>query len=135
MSESLTDQEEVLFRQINPSWLEEDGHPSSQPFRPTPKDNNKLSVDRSALTDAASSFALFTASGLPSVAVYGVSVGEFKAETISCIPDPLQKTDAQAENPAHAYADYSSHGTNKQKNISQRLKRKALERGRLHPAP
>lgn len=72
----LTDENEVLLRQIHPTFIQ-GGQPSSQPFAPTPKDANRLSVDRSSLTTAADSHALFTGNGHASEAVYGVSVGEF----------------------------------------------------------
>ena len=62
MEDYLTDGSEVLFRQIHPTFVV-DGYPSSQPFQPTEKDDNKLSVDRSAVTDAASAFALYARNG------------------------------------------------------------------------
>ena len=81
MSVQLTDQDEILFRQIHPNFVEEDGQPSSQPFQPTEKDAGQLSVDRSSLTTAAAAFALFTSDGHASVAVYGLSVAEFGVES------------------------------------------------------
>ena len=128
----LTDDDEVLFRQMHPSFVQA-GEPSSQPFAPTPKDDNKLSVDREALTTAAASHALFTGNGHASAAVYGVSVGEFVGEALPCRSDPLAATATQAENPAHAYADYAAHVPAQQKNRAKRLKRYALARGQLHP--
>ena len=130
--ELLADVDEVLFRQIHPSFLD-NGKPSSQPFAPTAKDQDKLSVDRSSLTDAASSFALFTGAGHQSVGVYGLTVGEFGAELIPCLSDPLPAVGAEPANPAHAYADFSGHGPSRQKAKAKRLKQKALARGRLHP--
>jgi hypothetical protein len=49
MSEVLTDDGELLYRQVHPSFVR-DGRPTSQAFRPTPKDENKLSVARGSLT-------------------------------------------------------------------------------------
>jgi hypothetical protein len=131
MDDKLSDGGEVLFRQIHPTFYQ-NGEPSSQPFMPTPKDQNKLSVDRSALTTAATAHALFTANGHESVAVYGISVGEFGSEALECASDPLDATEDQQANPAHAIADYSPHGGSKQKTIAKRLKIKALARGCLH---
>jgi hypothetical protein len=133
MGKRLTDEDEILFRQIHPSFVEKDGQPSSQPFHPMDKDDNKLSVDRSTITDAAAAFGLYIANGHKSAAVYGLSVGEFEEYNLPCVSDPLEATDHQASNPAHAYADFSQHGTNKQKTLAKRLKVKALARGRLHP--
>ena len=132
MGDPLNDADEVLFRQIHPSFLD-NGKPSSQPFAPTAKDQEKLSVDRSSLTDAASSFALFTGAGHQSVAVFGLTVGEFGAEGLPCISDPLDAVEREPANPAHAYADYSGHSSSQQKTKAKRLKQKALLRGRLHP--
>jgi hypothetical protein len=132
MSDQLTPQDEVLFRQIHPSFMV-NGHPSSQSFQPTDKDANKLSVDRSTITNAAGAFTLYAGNGHKSVGVYGLSVGEFSEHDLPCVPDPLDATDGQMANPAHAYADYSQHGTNKQKTIAKRLKHKAQARGCLHP--
>ena len=128
----LTDDDEVLLRQIHPSFVQA-GEPSSQPFAPTPKDDNKLSVDRGTMTTPAASHALFTGNGHASVAVYGLSVGEFGEENLPCHSDPLAATATEAANPAHAYADYAAHVPAQQKNRAKRLKRHALARGQLHP--
>ena len=132
MGDPLSEDAEVLFRQVHPSFIQND-QPSSQPFAPTPKDDNKLSVDRSALTTPAASYALHTGAGHASAAVYGVSVGEFQAEALPCISDPLEAADGEPANVAHAYADYSGHGISQQKLKAKRLKLKAVARGQLHP--
>lgn len=131
MGEALTEAGEMLFRHIHPKWVEDDGEPSSQPFIPTKKDNNKLSVDRSSLTDAASSYALFLANGLASVAVYGLTVGEFDKEQLPCAADPLEQSPEQLANPAHALADYAGFSAGQQKLIARRLKLVARARGVL----
>ena len=130
--EPLIDADEVLFRQIHPSFLD-NGKPSSQPFLPTTKDQDKLSVDRSSLTDAASSYALFTGAGHLSASVYGLTVGEFRVEALACLSDPLAAVGAEPANPAHAYADYSGHSLSQQKAKAKRLKQTALARGCLYP--
>jgi len=132
MGDKLIDQSEVLFRQIHPTFYEK-GEPSSQPFKPTEKDDNRLSVDRSALTTAADSCDLYRANGHASVAVYGLTVGEFTTEKINCHSDPLKASDTQLANPAHAFANYADFGSSSQKNIAKRLKRMAIARGCLHP--
>lgn len=132
MVDQLTDDAEVLFRQVHPSFIQ-GSEPSSQPFLPTPKDDDKLSVDRASLTTPPEAHALFTSNGRRSAAVYGLSAGEFGAERLPCFFDPLEATVEDPANPAHAYADYSAHGTAQQKNKAKRLKQKALARGRLHP--
>ena len=132
MTIELSDDEEVLFRQVHPRFMQ-DNAPSSQSFMPTPKDNNKLSVDRSALTTAKDSHGLYTGNGLESAAVYGLTVGEFRGQDIPCIEDPLDASDGKAANPAHALADYEAHTPRRQKTKAKRLKQMALARGRLYP--
>ena len=73
----LKNDSEILFRQIHPSFIL-DGQICSQPFCPTVKDENKLSVDRELITTPAAAFALFTANGggrWPSAACPWVSFG------------------------------------------------------------
>lgn len=124
--------EEVLFRQIHPNWID-DGVPASIGFVPSEKDQDKLSVDRSSITDAESSHALYTSQGYKSDAVYGVAVGEFEEQGINCFSDPIKGNDNTIENLAHAYADYSAHTPSQQKKRAQLIKRKALARGQLYP--
>ena len=133
MREDLTDNVEVLFRQVHPSFIEQNGEPSSAPFRPSDKDDNELSVDRSSMTTPSASFALYKSNGFASDAVYGLSVEEFQAVQIPCKSDPIAQSSTQSANPAHAIADFSAHGTNKQKTIAKRLKIAAINRGKLHP--
>lgn len=132
MAIELSDGDEVLFRQVHPNFMQGD-LPSSQSFMPTSKDNNMLSVDRSSLTTAKESCELFRGNGFDSGAVYGVTVGEFREQGIPCIGEPLDATDGQAANPAHAFADYTAHAPSLQKTKAKRLKQKALLRGRLYP--
>jgi len=132
MANNLSDQDEVLFRQIHPDSLQ-DGEPASDRFRPSERDANKLSTDRSSLTTAADAHALFTSTGKKSAAVFGLTVGEFLTESIPCVEDPVKDAPEFPDNPAHALADYSAHERNKQKVIAKRLKRLALARGCLHP--
>lgn len=132
MGEPLTSPEEVLFRQIHPNFMH-NGEPASDRFKPQPNDAGLLSVDRSSLTNAASSLALYTSTGSQSGAVYGVTVEEFAGEVIECRDDPLDATDTAPANPAHALADYTPHEEKNWKLISKRLTQKAKARGQLHP--
>lgn len=54
MADKLTDAAEIVFRQIHPNCMH-DGEPSSDRFRPSEKDANMLSIDRSALDRGAGS--------------------------------------------------------------------------------
>lgn len=132
MREKLKSADEVLFRQIHPKMFEK-GIPASDRFRPQENDDNQLSVDRSSLCTAAQSYELFVSNGYQSAAVFGVTVGEFAENGVTCFSDPLPKTDKLAENPAHAVADYSPYAMTEQKNIAKKLRQKATDRGKLHP--
>jgi len=134
MGDRLTDATEVLFRQIHPDLMQ-DGAPASSGFRPKDSDQNKLSVDRSAITTAEASHTLYTGNGFASVAVYGVTVGEFDECGIPCESDALVGSENLAANPAHALASFESFGVSKQKTLAKRIKKYAITRGVLHPKP
>jgi hypothetical protein len=132
MGDKLEATDEILYRQIHPNSIDA-GEPGSDRFRPSELDKNMLSTDRSALTTAADSHALYTSTGRQSKAVFGLSIAEFNSESITCFSDPLKATEATPTNAAHALADYSAHSTSKQKLVAKRLKRLAVARGCLHP--
>jgi hypothetical protein len=121
--------DEVMFRQIHPASFNK-GEPGSDRFRPSFKDDNKLSVDRSSLTSAEAAHALFVGQGRMSAAVFGVSVREFQACAIPCVEDQIE--DGFFPNAAHALGDYSSEALARQKVISKRLKRDAINRGCIY---
>jgi hypothetical protein len=134
MRNKISNQSEIMLRQIHPKFLE-NGEPASDRFRPSERDANMLSVDRSSIVTAAQSHNNYTKAGLSSAAVFGLSVAEFRVETIDCLEDPIAGDATTPTNPAHALADYSPHTSKKQKLIAKRLKRAAVARGRLHPPP
>lgn len=129
-NKAISDKVELLLRNIHPSWLDE-GVPTSQAFRPTPKDGKKLSVDRESKTSPEASYKLHTEhKGLLSAAIYGVTVGEFNDNNVVCFDDVLR------DNRAHAYADFSGVGSDKKiKDASKDIKSKAIERGILYAPP
>jgi hypothetical protein len=121
--------DELLFRQVNPSWRELDGNPTSQAFRPTPKDNELLSVDRQSLTDAKSSYDHFTKTlGLASVGTWAISTNECASVSRTAWHTP------KAVNPAHTSVDFRAVPPKTAKTISQALKARAIAR-QLQYAP
>jgi hypothetical protein len=124
----IDDVDEVQFRQINPSWLEDDG-PSRLAFLPTKKDDGKLSLDRSSTTTAKDAFEDFKALGLNSSGVYGLTPDEFSKQPspVECHGSPLEN------NPHHSHADFSELSNGQRKAKSQELRRLAIARGKLHP--
>jgi len=124
----IDDPNEVQFRQVNPSWMQDDA-PSRQAFDPTRKDEGKLSLDRSASTTAQQAYSNFTALGLRSDAVFGITPGECVDEpnSIECHESPLKN------NPHHSHADFNGLSKGERKKKSLELRRYAMGRGKLYP--
>jgi hypothetical protein len=132
-STPLSDDEELLLRQVHPSFVR-DGRPSSQSFRPTNKDEGKLSVARGSLTTAAGAFELHTVGlELPSAGTWAVTVGECREQVLNVVPDPLTSPPEKVADPTHALVDFTPHSKSQGEAKGARLARKAVERGRLHP--
>lgn len=136
MDKRLTDEDELLLRNIHPSWMDGDKL-TSQAFKPTPKDEDQLSCDRFSKTSPEDCWVLHTESkGLESCAVFGVTVGEFNGEGVDCIDDPIVGGSGQVANPAHAIADYSPiPSQNKKEKVAKKIRAKAVARGVLFPLP
>jgi hypothetical protein len=127
---SFSDETEILLRQVHPSFIQE-GRVSSQAFRPTPKDQKKLSVNRSSLIEAREAFIFYTErKKLASAGVWGVSVREVtEIAGLNIEEDPI--TDPP-EDPSHSLIDFSGiDSENKIKPISSKLAEKARTRGSL----
>lgn len=133
MSEVLNDGAEMLFRQIHPSLMH-NGEPASNRFVPSALDEGLLSVDRSSLTTAEGSHALYTSSGRESAAVFGLLVDELQSVQVVCRSDPTGPNPPHPANPAHALADYTALPIGSLKNLGKRLKRLALLHGQLYPS-
>jgi hypothetical protein len=117
---------EILLRQVHPAWLQ-NGQPTSQAFRPTPKDQKLLSAYLSSLISAEESWVHYTkAMKLGSAGVWGVSGDDVASAQLTYRPDPEAF-------PEHAVIDYSSCETGgAAEKASKILKRKALARGCLY---
>ena len=129
---------DLLFRQVNPNhW---DGRvPNSQAFFPTPKDEDKLSVDDASLVGAEGSWIHFIRNlGLKSVGTWAVSYEEVQmAGNLTVVRDPLvDQTNPSKNNPAHTLIDFSQITTKGQKKKrAQELAIKASARGCLFASP
>jgi hypothetical protein len=129
----LDDEGELLFRQVHPSFVR-DGRPSSQAFRPTPKDAGRLSVARGTLATAAAAFHHHTEHlGLSSAGTWGVTVGECLEQGLPALADPLTSPPERVADPAHAVIDFTAHSRGQMEARGARLALRANERGRLHP--
>lgn len=135
----LTDEGEVLLRQVFPDWLSEDGEPSSQAFYPwRDVDDGCLSVDRASMVTAAAAFARFTAQpplgfGQPAVEVWGLSVGELRARALSAWADAVAARPPYPANSSHAVIEFGEHARNRWSKLGKQLKVLAIARARLHP--
>ena len=68
----------LLHRQVHPSFLDSHGETTSQAFRPTPKDSNKLSVYDGSLITAEDAWKHYTnILNLRSIGAVSVAVGEW----------------------------------------------------------
>jgi len=115
--------ETLLLRQINPSWIQ-NNRVTSQAFKPTPKDEKKLSVYDGDQIDAEASWRHFSGSqGLQSIGVLAVSHRECTDQDLDVQPSPERF-------PEHV--DISFEGANSNtaiKRLAQLLTAAALERG------
>lgn len=102
----LTDADEILYRQVHPAWIR-DGRVTSQAFRPTKKDEDRLSTARSSLTSAEGAFQLHTSGReLASAGSWGVTVGECNKQSLPCVPDPTTSPPEKVPDPAHCYVNF-----------------------------
>ncbi len=128
---ALTDQDELLFRQVHPSFVR-DGRVGSQGFRPTPKDQKLLSVAQGSKTTAKAAFELHTeCNNLASAGTWAVTLGECQLLSLTVRPDEV--TEGDCPDPAHAVVDFSALSSSKIEAQGARLARYANDRGRLHP--
>lgn len=118
----------LLLRQIHPSFVQE-GFATSQAFRPTPKDESKLSVYDGDRIAAETSWVHYTTKlQLLSVGTVAVSVAECNAESLPARAEP-------APFPEHAVIDFTGLTDGMCRSKSKKLQAKALVRGWLHQVP
>ena len=112
----------LLHRQVNPSWIQQ-GRVTSQAFKPTPKDEFKLSVYDGDLIGPEDAWVHYTQTlSRGSVGVLAVTVAECRSHELDARPDPEPF-------PEHAIVDFSGLGTNQIEKKSKKLKASAVDRG------
>ena len=118
----------LLWRQVNPHWVRA-GRVTSQVFKPTRKDNNKLSVDDGDLVSAEEAYRTYT-ENYPSAGVLAVSVEECRERKPAVYPDPL------AGRPAHAVIDFDGLSRSAVERAAAHLRDAAQDRGwQVGPVP
>jgi len=119
----------LLHRQVNPSFIQTD-RVTSQVFRPTPKDNYKLSVSDGDQITAERAYQRFVSIPLgKSVGVLSVSVEECHLLDVPPIPDPLKEEDGQPEQPDHCFIDFRNKNGKQIEKIATQLRNHAINRG------
>uniref|UniRef100_Q3APY7 Uncharacterized protein n=1 Tax=Chlorobium chlorochromatii (strain CaD3) TaxID=340177 RepID=Q3APY7_CHLCH len=115
----------LLLRQIHPNFVQ-DGHLSSQAFRPTPKDEQQLSVydgDMILPLDAWEHYNNIL--GLTSCGVMAVNVAECTVLELPVMSDPQPF-------PEHVLIDFSAYNKREIEKKAKLLKAKAEVRGWLY---
>lgn len=97
-----------VHRQIDPKrWLEHEGRPSSDVFRPRKCDHGLLSLTDGRKRDAAESWAFYHSQGtFKSAGVLTLPAGVFASEGGQVHEDPLLLSRDGQDDDAHACADF-----------------------------
>ena len=113
----------LLLRQIHPSFVKL-GRVTSQAFRPTPKDEHKLSVYDGDLITPAAAWQHYRARNLESVGVLAVTVAECQNENLQVHSSPELFLE-------HAEIDFIGLSSNACERTGKKLKGAAEARGWL----
>lgn len=126
-----SDQNELLLRQVHPTFIQ-DNRVTSQAFKPTPKDENKLSVSRSSKTTAEKAHKHYTKTlKLESACVMAVSVSEIIAhQKLQLEDNPISGANADQ---SHALVDYTALTSSEKDKVAKKLAANARARGIQYP--
>ena len=112
----------LLYRQINPSWVQS-GRVSSQAFKPSAKDNKRLSVYDGDMITAEDAWKHYTGElRFTSIGILAVSRGDCTAQELLVKLDPTP-------HPAHAVIDFTAYSGTQVKRKAKQLTKAAMERG------
>ena len=133
------DSDELFFRQVHSSWVTSEGTVALAAFRPTTKDQRKLSVSSSAKFDAESAYQKHIQQGLLSRGSVGVSESEVAAAYTSL--DAREKSTivqtgsvVRDNEPfeGHAHIDFSELTKRECKSVAASLSDASNDRGWLY---
>jgi hypothetical protein len=117
----------LLHRQVNPSWVQQ-GRITSQVFKPTPKDDSRLSVYDGDQVTALEAWSHYTNDlGLTSIGVVAVTVAECEELDLTAEPDPEPF-------PAHAVIRFDACTPSQVEKKAKRLKAVGEARGWMYQA-
>lgn len=114
----------LLLRQIHPTFVQ-NGRVTSQAFRPSPKDENHLSVDNGDMVTATDAWKRFVAQPNSS------SCGVMAVAHCECASHSLPVVEDGIPYPEHCYLDFSSFGRKESDRIGKKLAALAHDRGWL----
>ncbi|MFJ4171081.1 hypothetical protein ACIPY3_16365 [Paenarthrobacter sp. NPDC089714] len=127
--DSLLRDDELLHRQVHPNFLKGDGTLMSSAFKPTPKDESKLSTTRDDLLDAAASYAWYQDAVGESAGTWSVSNQEAASAEVEVIVDG-----GQGElHEAHVSLSFEGKTRSQSERTARQLRDCATTRGRQHP--
>ena len=115
------DSDTLLWRQVHPSWVQAN-RATSQAFRPTPKDQGRLSVNDSGQIGAEDAWREYTVK-FSSSGVLAVTFGECQELGLQLIPAPI------ADSPSHMLLDFRPFSGGEQRKIAGILASRANDRG------
>jgi len=119
----------LLHRQVNPSFVQAN-RVTSQVFRPTPKDDNLLSVSDGDQITAERAYQRFVCTSLgKSIGVLSVSVEECRSLDVQPIPDPIEEKGDQLEQLDHCVIDFRNKSGRQIEKIASQLRDGAVIRG------
>ncbi len=119
--------ETLLLRQIHPNFVQA-GRVTSQAFRPTPKDEQRLSVDNGDLIEAEAAWKRFVSNpACSSAGVMAVFHAECDAQSLAVIEDGVPY-------PEHCSIDFSAFEKREIERKAKHLSYQARERGWLFQA-
>ena len=114
------DADTLLYRQIHPSFIQ-NNRVTSAAFRPTPKDQKKLSTYDGSKISAQGAWQHFTQQQHSSAGVLGITVAE-------CTDLNLEVQEDYQTHPYHVLVDFTGKTNSEQKKTAEQLKEKALAR-------
>lgn len=118
----------LLLRQIHPAFVQ-NGRVSSQAFRPTPKDQSRLSVYNGDMIEALAAYEHYTGTlMLASNGVMGITVAECSSLDLPVAADPTPF-------PEHVLVDFSAHSHKRTERAAKALRAIAEQRGWLYRQP
>lgn len=143
----VTEREEILYRQVIEVWTKDDGTPMSVAFRPTPKDERKLSTDRERATAPGSYQRYVENCGVEPKATWGVSVGAVLDAHLALAAEKQSGNNLAVEDDAGRGGNHEDHASivfseikdsvNQERKVHERLSKSlvtdAVTRGVQYP--